>query len=175
MFQVTISGGTKTQRDLVENCFYFLMQEMMPRKKKLEIDFVIRNTLVEGAAGYCMQLDPELYQIELHNRGSLYEFIATMAHEMVHLKQYVRKELIWRKGREYFHGEDVTNVAYSKQPHEREAFKLQHGLAKKFIRDQKGLNITLKRSKMLSPRTLKLMDFDKEIRLLQEHIDREKR
>ena len=59
------------------------------------------------------------------------DIVKTLCHEMVHIKQYLRKELsmnglIWM-------GKDTSNTPYMEQPAEKEAYKLQEELYQKCV------------------------------------------
>ena len=76
-----------------------------------------------GNSGECLELDNNIYSIGV----ALYsDWLLTLAHEMVHVKQFVKKELnpqltVWK-------GKRILTEDYYKMPHEREAFKLQRKL-----------------------------------------------
>lgn len=164
MIKISLRGGTKTQRNLTERASRYIIKQLLPRKRSLDLDINIRNLLIEDAAGYCLHVQKNEFEIELHNRGNLYDYVSYLAHELVHLKQYCRRHLVTRQRREFWMGEEMTGLAYSKQPWEKEAWSLQYHLAKDFIKEE--LNITIKESKELSPRTMKQMDWDLEHKVL---------
>jgi len=161
---ISLRGGTKTQRNLTEDAARYIIKQLLPRKRKLNIDFHIRNTLIEDAVGYCSMLDnTNDFLIELHHRGTLYDYISFLAHELVHLKQYTKKEV---NEAGFWKGKDFSKAAYRKQPWEIEAWKRQHSLAKDFIKNELG--ITLKDAKNISPRTMREIDWDLEIKYLED-------
>ena len=102
----------------------------------------------EKAYGYCHIVDynlnkPREFMIELdasmkHSTGQI---LTWLAHEMVHLKQFVRGELF-----DYAIGQRVqwksktykTSLAYNKQPWEREAYRLEDKLYKEFAESYNG-------------------------------------
>ena len=68
--------------------------------------------------------------IELTNQHPK-DVVKTICHEMVHIKQYLRKELTmdgmkWK-------GKDTSNVSYIDQPSEKEAYILQEKLYQKCV------------------------------------------
>lgn len=172
MILISLRGGTKTQRDLTEDAARYFIKRLCPRKRNLNLDINIRNLLVEDAAGYCMFLGGDDFEIELHNRGSLYQYLSYLAHELIHLKQYVRKELKTRGHRNWWLNEEWSGGSYYQQPWEKEAFALQYPLAKDFINEELG--ITYSKSKQLSPRTMKQIDWDMEVRILEKICDGKK-
>ena len=52
----SVLGGNKKQRELVFDVASFCLQKLMPRLKKIEIEFQLNN-LKDRAVGYCMMGD----------------------------------------------------------------------------------------------------------------------
>jgi len=171
LIAISLEGGSKTQRDLTEKAVRYFVGELLPSKRSLNISVGIRNILKEGMAGCCEYIGGNEFEITLHHRGNLYEYISFLAHEMVHLKQYSTKELVTRFPKETWKGEDYSNVAYRKQPWEKEAWSRQHVLAKGFIRDKLGM--TLVASKDTNPRSMKTMNWDSEMKYLDNIVRKE--
>jgi hypothetical protein len=165
---ISLDGGSKTQRNLTEDAIRYFVAELLPRKRSLLIDVSIRNILKEGMAGCCEFMGKNEFKITLHHRGHLYDYISYLAHEMVHLKQYATKEL---GPKETWKGKCFANVAYSKQPWEKEAWGRQHALAKMFIHEKLGL--TLIASKDTNPRSMKTMNWDSEMKYLGNIAEKE--
>ena len=96
----------------------------LPRIRKLDV--VIRLTDLKGVAdGYCHPVEDRLYIVEVEKRLKLKEFVRTICHEFVHVKQFVKKEMemsdkVRWKNTTYGYG-----TAYSRMPWEKEAFRLQ--------------------------------------------------
>ena len=63
------------------------------------------------------------------------DYVKTLLHELVHLKQWVEGTLTLKSGKTYYRGEIVSDIKYYEQPHEIEAFKLQEELYKQYNRD----------------------------------------
>jgi len=164
---ISLRGGTKTQRDLTEDAARYIIKQLLPRKRSLFLDIHIHNILKEDAVGYCMKVDRNEFELELHNRGSMYEYISTLAHELVHLKQYCNRELIFKHMKQYWMGVDMTDVPYEKQPWEKEARKLQDKLAKDYIESE--TDYTVIECEELSPRTLKTMDWQQEFNIIDRY------
>lgn len=164
MIAISLEGGSKTQRDLTEKAVRYFVAELLPRKRSLNISVGIRNILKEGMAGCCEHMSGNEFEITLHHRGNLYEYISFLAHEMVHLKQYSTKELVTRYPKETWKGEDYSNVAYRKLPWEKEAWGRQHILAKGFIHGQMGMSLV--KAKETNPRSMKKMNWESEIKYL---------
>jgi hypothetical protein len=132
MNQVYITGGRQETRVMVSKIVEWCIKEMMPRMRTLDILVNLKD--LKGAAyGYCMEGDTNReFELEIDKNLSLYDLVSTVCHEMVHVKQYARKELrcdrdgnqMWKKGK-------FNNVQYEDAPWEKEAFKLERGLALK--------------------------------------------
>ena len=52
------------------------------------------------------------------------DYVKTLLHELVHLKQWVEGSLAPKSGRTYYKGMNVSDIKYYEQPHEIEAFKI---------------------------------------------------
>jgi hypothetical protein len=169
MILISIEGGTKTQRNLGDSAIRFFVKKLMPRKRSLAIDLQIKNLIKDDVAGLCEHIGRNEVLIESHNRGTLYDYISFLAHESIHMKQFVTGELKTVNRKELWHGEDFTDVPYKKQPWEIEAWDGQHELSKDFIKNKMG--ITLKVAKELSPRTLKQMDWNAEALFLHKIVE----
>lgn len=85
-----------------------------------------------NAMGYCLELDNhKTFEIELDKNLRLYDTVSTLCHELTHLKQYYRKEMVnlnygrvrWKK-KTY-----KESLQYEKRPWEKEAFKVETQLA----------------------------------------------
>jgi len=118
---------------------YFLNQ-LLPNKRNIDIIVKIVNNLVkkEKAYGECYnysnKINPSKYIIQLNADMSPYETIRTLAHEMVHVKQFDKRELVffskhtkWKKER--FEKDIVYTSEY---PWEYEAEHLEKKLTLSF-------------------------------------------
>ena len=114
----------------------------MPRHRTLDITIELNRCADTGALGYCCVGDHNReYVIEIDNRiykNDIEEFITTLCHEMVHVMQTakgVMRELSRPRMRMMWKGIDHTDTPYSRQPWERQAFRMQKKLANEFIRN----------------------------------------
>ena len=98
----------------------------MPRMKSLDV--VVKLTRTKGAMGYCLELDDNrTFEIEIDRTLTLRKMLETLAHEIVHVKQYVRNELGINDNND---GQDYYNLSYEKQ-----AYELQETLSEQFIKE----------------------------------------
>ena len=110
--------------------------------KNIELDIKLTRDLKkkEKAYGYCHIIDDDLnkprqFMIEL-DASMKYAFddiLTWLAHEMVHLKQFVRGELFdYETGRVQWKSKSFGRVHYDDQPWEKEAYRLESQLYEKF-------------------------------------------
>ena len=87
--------------------------------------------------GCCYQLNDNNrhFKITIKKGLSLFDLISTICHEMVHLKQYARKELRWcnKTSNRMWKKSVYNDVSYDNQPWEREAYRLEKRLAIEFF------------------------------------------
>lgn len=91
-----VSTGPKRERELIESLAYYCVSALMPRKKNLEVDIKQIKDLQtkEGDLASCVDTDNlNTFEIKLDKDMSLRKKLLSVAHEMVHVKQFSRKEL----------------------------------------------------------------------------------
>tara|TARA_B100001109_G_C18862101_1_gene474607 strand:- start:287 stop:748 length:462 start_codon:yes stop_codon:yes gene_type:complete len=130
---IEITGGLQKQRQLAYNLIEYCIDEMLPRHRSLWIECNLSAIpKKERCVGYCQHDSGNDFTLEIDKNQNLYDFLLTIAHEMVHVKQYVRKEL-----KEDFPQTIWFNKVYSDgrcYPWELEAWKLQKPLTHGFIK-----------------------------------------
>lgn len=123
---VEVIGSSAKEREIVEKTVHWCIKKLMPRVRTLDIE--VRLTKCD-AYGYCLNTDDhKTFELQIRKGLRLFDLISTVCHEMVHVKQYYRKELAedhtrW-KSRKI--GE---NVDYMDKPWEKEAFKMEGPMA----------------------------------------------
>jgi hypothetical protein len=89
---IRVKGGTKSQKKYTRSMVKFCIKTLMPRMQYLDI--TVKICAPKGAMGYCLELeDNRTFEIEIDRRMRLRGMLETLAHEMVHVKQYARREL----------------------------------------------------------------------------------
>jgi len=136
MNYVNVTGGKPYQKKRIESIVHFCIEKLMPRMQSLDI--TVKLTDLKGSAyGYCLCEDERTFEIEIDRSLSLRKLLTTVAHEMVHVKQYARKELkqdhVWL-GKTY----SPAKVCYWDQPWEIEAHGREVGL---FVRWAEANNL----------------------------------
>lgn len=90
--RITVTGGSQSQKKHTKEMVKFCIQLLMPRMKTLDID--VKLCKPTGALGYCLELDNKReFELEIDKTQPLRKLLETVAHEMVHVKQYARREL----------------------------------------------------------------------------------
>lgn len=129
MNYIEITGGRKKQRELVENAVITLCNKFLKRFK-LEFEIELINC---DAHGYCIwnetNVNPRSFLITLHKGMDDNDLLKTLAHEMVHVKQYVKGELKerYKDGhKQLWMNKDYSDASYDDQPWEIEAHELEN-------------------------------------------------
>ena len=136
MNDIEVYGSTKSKRTLAEDVAHFCIAEMMPRMETLDI--TIHLDKLPEADGYCLAVTNREFQIEIEKTLDEEDFITAVCHEMVHVKQFARGETKdinmftkrWQ-GTDYLSAYTTVDE-YMDLPWEKEAYKLQEILLKKF-------------------------------------------
>lgn len=137
---------SKRQKELAFSAIDFYVQRVMPRMaKSLSIKILGDDTLCEreGIEGDCDYIDvesryPREFEIRVDTKQSERDFVATIIHEMVHVKQWARKEMWDVKGNVFtrsWKGDiiSIDDLDYMDHPWEIEAYKYQYVLTDEFL------------------------------------------
>ena len=117
-----------------------LLGKRMSRNILLEIKLTKDLKQKEQAYGFCHITDDDLnrpreFLIELDTsmKNSFRQILIWLAHEMVHIKQFVRKELWdYENGQVQWKSRTYSRAPYDDQPWEREAYRLEKSLYNEF-------------------------------------------
>ena len=142
-----IKGSNKYNRKLVEAATWWYADKLMGKRlmSGLEIHINLRKNLIdkedcEGTATWEDESSrPKEFTIELDVTYSIRDALITLAHEMVHVKQWAKGEMYeyLKSGLIRFHKTkfDADNINYWDYPWEIEAFGKQLGLFVRFCED----------------------------------------
>ena len=139
---VTIKGSKKEYRDLVRRAVWFYAEKLMGKRLvntlELTINLTRNLTEKEGAEGFCIWDEwetaktPRAFTIDLDCSLNIRNILINVAHEMVHVKQWVKGEMyeytipnIVRFIKTKY---DMNDMDYYDYPWEIEAFGRQLGL-----------------------------------------------
>jgi hypothetical protein len=131
-----VIGGSKSQKKHTQGMVEFCANKLMPRLYNLDI--TVRLCKPKGALGYCLELeDKRTFELEIDRTQPLRQLLETVAHEMVHVKQYARREL--HPSKEAWLGKTVNpkKVSYWDLPWEIEAHGREVGLFVRYCEDNK--------------------------------------
>jgi len=135
MMFVEVIGGSKSQKKHVHQMVDFCIKTLMP---KMNLDITVNLCKPQGAMGYCLETDNNrTFEIEVDKTQKLRALLETVAHEMVHVKQYARRELspdkdVWM-GKTY----NPKKVSYWDLPWEIEAHGREVGLFIRYCENNK--------------------------------------
>lgn len=138
---VILKGGSNRQKELAESMVTFAAYKLMSKKlaDKITVTLHIRKDLVkkEGAEGLCIWEDtnhrPKEFTITIDRGLKQRIFLETIAHEMVHVKQWAKGEMfdfVTEVGVCRYHGKkiDSSKLDYYDYPWEIEALGREQGL-----------------------------------------------
>lgn len=130
--EIRVSGRSKERREMVESVAEFYRQELRLSKSKYaaQIDLVPGFLKSSGMRGATIALEEKFLSIAVDSRLPVEETLSTLAHEMVHAKQYALGQL--RHGDDgvtYWLGKPVVPEHYYDAPWEIEAFSRERLLA----------------------------------------------
>jgi len=140
-----IKGSNKAVRRLIETAAWFYAEKLMGKRlmESLEITINLKKNLLskEGFEGTAMWEDdsyrPKEFTIEIDTTAKIRNILITLAHEMVHVKQWAKNEMYEYMnvaGMVRFKGEKIHMeiTDYWDYPWEIEAYGKQLGLFVRF-------------------------------------------
>lgn len=122
----------------VKNSVSFFAEQLGLTKKEIH-NLKIKIVMVDDlqADGFCMKLSKKNYYFEINRDLSYEQLMLTIAHEMVHVKQYILGELkscyIRGKPVDVWRGMSYTYTKYLDQPWEQEATELEGDLYMNYV------------------------------------------
>jgi len=140
MISIDVIGGKKKERELMKSLAEFCVKKMMPRKKNLDVEITIHRNLEskQGLLGAVVDTDDtNTFEMDICHTMSLRKKLLTVAHEMVHVKQFTRGEL---KHTECVHTKSWNGTSYHEDaywncPWEIEAYGRELGLFTMWVKE----------------------------------------
>jgi hypothetical protein len=137
MKHIHAHGSTNVRQRLAKNAIYWYMDMYLQNVRKISIDVQIQP-IDRSLRGRVTQNSKRNYTIEIDDRLTMDDFITTVMHEMIHVKQYVLNEMSdmpsgsvrWKK-----RVINPENLDYWEHPWEKEAFRYDEILACAFMVD----------------------------------------
>ena len=140
MIEMIIKGGKKRERELIDDLANFCVKKLMPRKKNLEVNISIKRNMIEDEGMFAGVIDTDdinTFDMDLDSSMSLRKKLLSVAHEMVHVKQFTRKELKHTNfyTKKLWYGKPYYDSHYWECPWEIEAYGRELGLFTMWIEE----------------------------------------
>ena len=94
---IEVIGGSKSQKKYVKSMAEYCCDMLMPRMKSLDIEIHVKDFHKDDNYGYAWPvedgLNPRDFELEINKSKRLRRLLETVAHEMVHVKQFARNQL----------------------------------------------------------------------------------
>lgn len=90
MIIIDVHGGTNYQKLVTYQVINYCINDLMPRIQNIDIS--VRITRKLEVHGYCTELNDREFDIEVLGTQMLRQFVMTLCHEMVHVRQKVNGE-----------------------------------------------------------------------------------
>jgi hypothetical protein len=146
--QLRVWGGSPEQRKYARSMVRFaahkLMGDRLARKCYIKVGIHKQLFIKEGIYGDCINEDtdhrPKEFLIRADGNMNMRSFLETIAHELVHVKQFAKDEMKdlgmgkTRFGKEYY---DADKIGYWDQPWEIEAHGRERGLFEMWVDSEK--------------------------------------
>lgn len=102
MVKISIRGGTKNTQKLVRSIAEYSADLLMGSRlaDKVSVRINLKDDLCKkhGVLGSCVWEDdnlcPREFRIDIDTRQSMKNIVTTVAHEMVHVKQFAKREMV---------------------------------------------------------------------------------
>jgi hypothetical protein len=142
MITIDVNGGKKKERELMISLADFCVKKLMPRKKNLDVNISIKRNMIEDEgmfAGVIDTDDTNTFDMDIDSSMSLRKKLLSVAHEMVHVKQFTRGELKHtnRYTKKLWYGKAISEANYWECPWEIEAYGRELGLFTMWIEENK--------------------------------------
>ena len=139
MRELNITGGRKKQRQVVEHVVKWSIKKLnLHRIRTLNLTFSIRS--LKSLYGQLEQLDDKRreFSVVLDKNVDTKDLIRTVIHEMVHIKQYIRKEMDSEIVGSRMRWKSKTypyDIKYDDMPWEKEANRLETKYGNEYLKE----------------------------------------
>lgn len=152
--KIKVTGGNPEMRSIVKKATRWMLGYLVGSRiaDTMEINISLIDNLKknEGSFGDCIYTEdnvrPREFEIRIDTKQTPYSRLLTLAHEMIHVKQYVKNEMyeynnsslygaIRFKNKIYWH----DTIRYRNLPWEKEAFAKQRMLLIEWAKDTDSL------------------------------------
>ena len=139
MRELNITGGRKKQRQVVEHVLKWSIKKLnLHRIRTLNLTFSIKS--LKSLYGQLEQLDDKRreFSVVLDKNVDTKDLIRTVIHEMVHIKQYIRKEMDSEIVGSRMRWKSKTypyDIKYDDMPWEKEANRLETKYGNEYLKE----------------------------------------
>ena len=139
MRELNITGGRKKQRQVVEDVVKWSIKKLnLHRIRTLNLTFSIKS--LKSLYGQLVQLDDKRreFSVVLDKNVDTKDLIRTVIHEMVHIKQYIRKEMDSEIVGSRMRWKSKTypyDIKYDDMPWEKEANRLETKYGNEYLKE----------------------------------------
>ena len=139
MRELNITGGRKIQRQIVEDAVKWSIKKLnLHRIRTLELNFSLKK--LKTLYGELEQLDDKRreFSVVLDKNVDTKDLIRTVIHEMVHIKQYIRKEMDSEIVGSRMRWKSKTypyDIKYDDMPWEKEANRLETKYGNEYLKE----------------------------------------
>ena len=136
---LNITGGRKKQRQVVEDVVKWSIKKLnLHRIRTLNLTFSIKS--LKSLYGQLEQLDDKRreFSVVLDKNVDTKDLIRTVIHEMVHIKQYIRKEMDSEIVGSRMRWKSKTypyDIKYDDMPWEKEANRLETKYGNEYLKE----------------------------------------
>jgi hypothetical protein len=133
IMNVVVDMRKGDRKNMIEGCITLFIRELKLEKSRTSL-FVFTKKNFEnetGAAGMVYPYAKGIITMDLDSRLSMDKLIHTLAHEMVHVKQIARGQLLYEGKKIFWKGERVypKRMSYYNHPWEIDAWRNEKVLA----------------------------------------------
>lgn len=137
--KIKVVSKNPSRKELLENASIFYAKELNLDFSTYTVNVISQPNLRknDNSNGLCGRTGPKEVTVLIDSRLGLKKILYTLAHEMTHVKQYVRGQYRSEPSRNGRHkrfwlGKQVS-VSYEKRPWEQEAVKMESFLVEKLL------------------------------------------
>ena len=128
---VQINGGSDKQKTFIHEHIGTLLKRLNLHRLDLFLEIELKQNFGKYEYGYCENVDverwaPRDFVIELNATKKNSTLLRALAHELTHVKQYARREMVEHKdGSITWKGRKCHRTKYYDLPWEKDAFKTE--------------------------------------------------
>ena len=132
--QLTVRGKGSLSRNQIKNAIPYMMKLMNSHRILDNSEITVKFEKIDYDATCCMTDEGE-FEIIISNKLNLKKSFYALAHELVHVKQFARKELQMGMYQAKFKSVvyDLSKTHYYDLPHEIEAHGREEGLVMRYF------------------------------------------